>query len=169
MPYGMIGAIMAFTSRAIFRAKATGAVMSAPLLITPCGSRVPVGSITVLIFDGTYSLNSIQLISVISRVLIESGVCPAATLASIQIAQRTNKSEIRRICFLLGECPATQWVESLLQNPGKLRIAFDRKVSRQRESIARTLCADATIVDCSANHRFCERRSRSAKSKYRLC
>ena len=68
----MIGAIIAFTSRAIFRAIPRGAVRSAPLLMTPCGSSVPVGRITVLIFDGTTSLNSIQLMSAISRVVAAS-------------------------------------------------------------------------------------------------
>jgi hypothetical protein len=70
----MTGAISALTSRAILRAIATGAVMSAPLLITPCGSSVPVGKITVLILEGTASLNSIQFMSLMSRVLTMSDV-----------------------------------------------------------------------------------------------
>ena len=65
---GKVGAIIAFTRRAIVFAIANGAVLSAPLLITPCGSSVPVDSSTVFIFDGTTSLNSIQLILSISRV-----------------------------------------------------------------------------------------------------
>src|SRR5678816_4803750 len=72
IPYGTIGATIAFTPGAICFAIATGAVMSAPLLITPCGSSVPVGRITVLTFDGTSSLSSIQLMSERSRVEGES-------------------------------------------------------------------------------------------------
>jgi hypothetical protein len=44
-----------FVRRAIVFAIAIGAVLSAPLFATPCGSSVPVGSITVFIFDGTTS------------------------------------------------------------------------------------------------------------------
>src|SRR5215207_728087 len=58
---------MALTRGAILRAIATGAVMSAPLLTTPWGSSVPVGRSTVCTFDGTVSLNSIQLMRSISR------------------------------------------------------------------------------------------------------
>src|ERR1043166_4342632 len=68
MPYDKVGAIIAFVRRAMVFAIANGAVLSAPLLMTPCGSRVPVGRRTVVIFDGTTSLNSIQLIRSISRV-----------------------------------------------------------------------------------------------------
>src|SRR5262245_46486247 len=79
----MTGAIIAFTSLAIFRAIVRGAVISAPLLITPCGSRVPVGRITVLILAGTTSLNSIQLISLISLVETVSDVCATAWIAAM--------------------------------------------------------------------------------------
>jgi hypothetical protein len=66
---------------------AVGAVLSAPLLMTPCGSSVPVESSTVFIFDGTTSLNSIQLIRSISRVetesfLLELVVCPKTGIES---------------------------------------------------------------------------------------
>ena len=60
MPYGRVGAIIAPTRGAMVRAIAVGAVLSAPLLTTPCGSNVPVGKITVRIFDGTNSLNSMS-------------------------------------------------------------------------------------------------------------
>src|ERR1043165_9298828 len=90
----MMGATRAFTSRAILRAIATGAVMSAPLLTTPCGSSVPVGNITVLIFDGTTSLNSIQLMSLISRVVTASDVCADAVAA---IRQRVRNASALRI------------------------------------------------------------------------
>src|SRR5690349_9565513 len=88
----MIGAIIAFTSRAILPAIATGAVMSAPLLMTPCGSIVPVGRITVLIFEGTTSLNSIQLMLLISRVLTTSVVCADASAAS----EPTTQQDMRK-------------------------------------------------------------------------
>src|SRR5688500_12686543 len=72
MPYESVGAIIALVRRAIVRAIAVGAVLSAPLFITPCGSSVPVGSSTVLTLDGTVSLNSIQLMRSISRVETKS-------------------------------------------------------------------------------------------------
>src|SRR5919197_5589300 len=92
MPYGRTGANMALTGGAMARAIARGAVMSAPLLMTPCGSSVPVGKSTVCTFDGTASLNSIQLMRSISRVETTSrgaaafgaeffSVCAAATMA----------------------------------------------------------------------------------------
>src|SRR6185503_11636679 len=90
----MMGAILAFTSRAIFRAIAMGAVMSAPLLTTPCGSSVPVGKITVLIFDGTTSLNSIQLISLMSRVVTASDVCADAVPATRQRVRHASALRI---------------------------------------------------------------------------
>src|SRR5262245_62294243 len=99
----MIGAIIAFTSRAILRAMAIGAVMSAPLLTTPCGSSVPVGRMTVLILEGTTSLNSIQLMSLISRVVTVSGVCAAAEPAAVNKQRNTNGRKHRFIPFLLGE------------------------------------------------------------------
>src|SRR5882672_7831707 len=95
----MIGAIIAFTSRAILRARATGAVMSAPLLITPCGSSVPVGRMTVLIFEGTTSLNSIQLMSLISRVVTASGVWLAALLSAVISQIDKSARELRVILF----------------------------------------------------------------------
>ena len=67
IPYGTAGAIIAFSRGASSRAIASGAVMSAPLFATPCGSSVPVGNSTVRIFDGTSSRNSIQLIRAMSR------------------------------------------------------------------------------------------------------
>src|SRR5262245_42771570 len=90
----MTGAIMALTSRAILRAMVTGAVMSAPLLITPCGSSVPVGRITVLIFAGTTSLNSIQLMSLMSRVETVSEVC--ANVVRLENVNRESKSKSER-------------------------------------------------------------------------
>src|SRR5215216_5169134 len=93
----MTGAIIALTSRAIFLAIATGAVMSAPLLITPCGSSVPVGSITVLIFEGTASLNSIQLMSLISRVVTTSADCAAEGMWIAAIKQTGKSREYGRI------------------------------------------------------------------------
>src|ERR1051325_7817478 len=103
MPKGMTGAIMALTSLAILRAIATGAVMSAPLLITPCGSIVPVGRITVLIFAGTTSLNSIQLMSLISRVETVSDACARAWVAARVRMQNRKKSErnIRKNLLML--------------------------------------------------------------------
>jgi hypothetical protein len=68
-PYGITGAIMALTRAAIARAIATGAKMSAPFAVTPWGSIVPSGSKTVLIFAGTQSRNSIQLMRSSSRVV----------------------------------------------------------------------------------------------------
>src|ERR1700736_6129467 len=68
-PYGTTGAIIAVTRDAIARAIATGARISAPLAVTPCGSIVPSGNKTVSIFAGTHSRNSIQLMRSISRVL----------------------------------------------------------------------------------------------------
>ncbi len=50
------------------RAIASGAMMSAPFAVTPCGSRVPSGTRTVSICSGTISRNSIQLMRSSSRV-----------------------------------------------------------------------------------------------------
>src|SRR6266513_3028081 len=97
----MIGAIIAFTSRAILRARATGAVISAPLLITPCGSSVPVGRMTVLIFEGTTSLNSIQLMSLISRVVTASGVWAAAKSPTAATRQREKITRNPRVITVL--------------------------------------------------------------------
>src|ERR1700682_154523 len=60
---------MAFTCDAISFAITTGTRMSVPLAVTPCASSVPSGSSTVLIFAGTHSQNSIQLMRSISRVV----------------------------------------------------------------------------------------------------
>ena len=65
---------------AMARAIATGAMMSAPLAVTPCGSSVPSGTSTVSIRFGTTSRNSIQLMRSSSRVV---GACAAAALATI--------------------------------------------------------------------------------------
>jgi len=79
-PYGTTGAIHPLTRDAIARAIATGARISAPLAVTPCGSIVPSGSKTVLIFAGTHSRNSIQLMRSISHVLgSDAGGISAAT------------------------------------------------------------------------------------------
>src|SRR5438270_787367 len=97
---------MALTRGAIALAIATGAVMSAPLLMTPCGSSVPVGKRTVCTFDGTASLNSIQLMRSISRVETTSRaaggegaeffrVCAAATKAlAAANSKKTTDTEI---------------------------------------------------------------------------
>src|SRR5215203_4653396 len=92
IPYGSVGAIIAFVRRAIVRAIAVGAVLSAPLFTTPCGSSVPVGSRTVVILDGTVSLNSIQLIRSISRVDTKSrSVCAEMVLnINAQIRMRID-------------------------------------------------------------------------------
>src|SRR5256714_12167766 len=111
MPYGRTGAINALTRGAIWRAIATGAVMSAPLLMTPCGSKVPVGSKTVVIFDGTTSLNSIQLMRSISRVETMSlwaggvdadffKVCAVATRA-LAAANRSTIADTEILIFFL--------------------------------------------------------------------
>src|SRR5947209_11166893 len=97
---------MALTRGAIALAIATGAVMSAPLLMTPCGSSVPVGKRTVCTFDGTASLNSIQLMRSSSRVETTSRaggrvaaelfkVCAAATKAlAAANSRKTTDTEI---------------------------------------------------------------------------
>src|SRR5262245_19892424 len=68
MPYGITGATNAFTRGAISRAIATGARMSAPFAVTPCGSSVPRGRSTVWTRPGTHSWNSIQFRRSSSRV-----------------------------------------------------------------------------------------------------
>ena len=85
IPYGTAGAVIAFRRGASSRAIPSGAVMSAPLLATPCGSSVPVGSSTVRIFDGTSSRNSIQLMRAMSR------SWPAAEIAR----RRKRKADAR--------------------------------------------------------------------------
>ncbi len=79
---------MAFTSRAILRASATGAVMSAPLLMTPCGSIVPVGRMTVFDLRRDESRKSIQLMSLMSRVATVSGVW---AVAAVMVASKQNE------------------------------------------------------------------------------
>jgi hypothetical protein len=56
-PYGITGAIIAFTRGAISFATATGARISAPFAVTPWGSIVPSGSKTVLILPGTHPVH----------------------------------------------------------------------------------------------------------------
>src|SRR5436190_2902761 len=75
---------MAFSFGAISLAMATGAMMSAPFAVTPWGSIVPTGRRTVLIFPGTNSRNSIQLIRSISLVLGASCSAPEALTATRQ-------------------------------------------------------------------------------------
>src|SRR6185312_5028290 len=94
MPYGMCGAISALTSSAMACAMATGAVLSAPSLMTPCASKVPTVTITVSMRAGTSFLNSIQFRSFMSRV---GGFCAIAvagpanvpnTIASVRVRMR---------------------------------------------------------------------------------
>src|SRR5215813_3069287 len=67
MPYGICGAISALMSGAMAVAIDCGTVLSAPLLMKPCASRVPTVRITVLTFPGTSSPNSFQFRSSIMR------------------------------------------------------------------------------------------------------
>ena len=73
----------ALVRAAMARAIATGAMMSAPLAVTPCGSSVPSGTSTVSIRLGTTSRNSIQLMRSSSRVV---GACAAAAPGIIRHA-----------------------------------------------------------------------------------
>src|SRR5215210_1930997 len=75
---------------------AIGAVMSAPLLTTPCGSSVPVGSRTVVIFEGTTSRNSIQLIRSISRVETTSFCCAATVWQTASASARAASVRFMR-------------------------------------------------------------------------
>src|SRR5437667_12329187 len=84
----MTGAIMAFNLGAISLAMATGAIISAPFAVTPCGSMVPSGKRTVLIFPGTHSRNSIQLMRSISRVLGADGSAAETVAATRQPRKR---------------------------------------------------------------------------------
>src|SRR5712692_11498605 len=92
----MWGAISALTSAAMARAMATGAVLSAPLLATPCGSRVPTVSRTVEICAGTTWRNSIQFSSSIRRLLDHLGVVWAmAKGAARRRAKRRSTDHLR--------------------------------------------------------------------------
>jgi hypothetical protein len=104
IPYGRTGAIIALTEGAILRAIAIGAVLSAPLFATPCGSSVPVGSSTVWTFAGTVSRNSIQLIRSISRLGTESRTAMLLVWVSAgkqEIKTSVNTAHRLFICFYL--------------------------------------------------------------------
>src|SRR4051812_906278 len=88
----MTGAIIAFTRGAISFAMATGARMSAPFAVTPCGSIVPIGRSTVLILPGTHSRNSIQLIRSISRVLGAGGSAAKAATGMRQASRKPTET-----------------------------------------------------------------------------
>src|SRR5213595_1970462 len=88
----MTGAIMAFNRGAISLATATGAIISAPFAVTPWGSIVPSGNRTVLIFPGTHSRNSIQLIRSISRVLGDCGTAAETMGPARQSRARQNQA-----------------------------------------------------------------------------
>src|SRR5688500_2127289 len=72
----------AFRRGAMAFAMATGARMSAPFAVTPCGSSVPSGNSTVCTFDGTAALNSIQLMRAMSRSTGAPCCCAAASAAT---------------------------------------------------------------------------------------
>src|SRR5262245_58257679 len=94
IPYGSVGAIIAFIVGAIFRAIASGAMLSAPFAVTPCGSSVPVGNMTVFTLTGTTSLNSIQLIRFNSQV---EGLSLDACAKTASDAQRQNNRAIHML------------------------------------------------------------------------
>src|SRR5687767_9583657 len=96
-PYGTTGATNALRRGAISRAMATGARMSAPFAVTPCGSNVPSGRSTVVTFAGTYSRNSIQLIRSSSRV-----VCAAAPPAVVSDSAMRNPTRLNMLRFVLS-------------------------------------------------------------------
>src|SRR5512132_1292101 len=93
------------TSRAIPRAIASGAVLSAPLFMTPWASRVPVGSRTVWIRAGTSSRNSIQFRSFISRV-VGCAIAPHAhTISTIASRMRALYATPGSVGFLEALVP----------------------------------------------------------------
>ena len=67
---------------------AMGAVLSAPLLMTPCGSIVPTVTSTVSMRAGTSFLNSIQFRSFISRV---ASFCDCASATTGNSTQRQRQ------------------------------------------------------------------------------
>ena len=95
----MTGAISALVRDAMARAIATGAMMSAPLAVTPCGSSVPSGTSTVSTRFGTTSRNSIQLMRSSSRVV---GACAAAALAEQHQRRQRDDDRTKRSWSLQG-------------------------------------------------------------------
>src|SRR5579863_5069626 len=125
----------ALTSPAMLLAMATGAVLSAPLLMTPCGSSVPTVTMTVSIDFGTSCLNSIQLRSSISRV--DGGFCATATVVREQ-RSATAMAELRMARTLLRR--AHQDVEIVLLELPDLAvevIVAERQSRPQREAEVR--------------------------------
>src|SRR5215813_2131261 len=103
MPYGICGAISALMSGAMAVAIDCGTVLSAPLLMKPCASRVPTVKITVLIFAGTSAPNSFQFNSSIMRDdgELEEGCC-ATTIPGIS-ANKISNASVTFMRFLLGK------------------------------------------------------------------
>src|SRR5438105_13739867 len=99
----------ALSRSGMWRAIAMGAVLSAPLFLTPCGSSVPVGRSTVVMRDGTTSRNSIQLMRSISRV--ETKSCCVEVICCLRISAKGIGRGHRRVEILME--PAAIGVEQL--------------------------------------------------------
>src|SRR6267143_1981095 len=106
----MTGAIMAFNRGAISLAMATGARMSAPFAVTPWGSIVPSGRRTVLIFPGTHSRNSIQLMRSISRMLGDG--CSAAETLTARRQPREKQKRANHECVRAREALGAVFISS---------------------------------------------------------